>query len=68
MNLSARNVLKGKVVDVQKGAVNGLVVLDCNGTKIKSDITNDAIDELGLKAGDKANAVIKANDVIVGVD
>jgi molybdopterin-binding protein len=39
-----------------------------NGVVITSSITNQAVDELGLKAGDKAVAVIKASDVMVAVD
>lgn len=65
MKLSARNVLEGKVVRVTKGAVNGIVELDCGGTKIKSDITNEAIDNLGLTEGSDAYAVIKATNVMI---
>lgn len=65
MRISARNVLAGKVVKVTKGAVNGIVELDCGGTKIKSDITNEAIDSLELCEGKEAYAVIKATNVMV---
>jgi molybdopterin-binding protein len=66
MKLSARNQLKGTVVSVQKGQTTGHVRIDIGqGVVITSSITNDAIDELALKAGDEAIAVIKASDVMV---
>lgn len=66
MKLSARNQIKGKVVDVQKGQTTGHVRIDIgNGVTITSSITNEAIDELALKVGDDAIAVIKASDVMV---
>ncbi|MEF2655687.1 MAG: TOBE domain-containing protein [Eggerthellaceae bacterium] len=67
-NLSARNQLKGTVVKVVKGAVNGHVTVEHKGAKIKGSITNDAIDELGLKEGDPAVAIVKSTDVMVGID
>lgn len=66
MKLSARNQIKGKVVGVQKGQTTGHVRIDIGqGVIITSSITNEAIDELGLKVGDEAIAVIKASDVMV---
>ncbi len=66
MKLSARNQIKGKIAAVQKGQTTGHVRIDIgNGVIITSSITNEAIDELGLKAGDDAIAVIKASDVMV---
>jgi len=66
VKLSARNQIKGKVVAVQKGQTTGHVRIDIgNGAVITSSITNEAIDELGLKMGDDATAVIKASDVMV---
>ncbi|MBV8455668.1 MAG: molybdopterin-binding protein [Acetobacteraceae bacterium] len=66
MKLSARNQIKGQVVGVQKGQTTGHVRLDIgNGVVIFSSITNEAIDDLGLKVGDAAIAVIKASDVMV---
>jgi molybdopterin-binding protein len=66
VKLSARNQIKGKVVAVQKGQTTGHVRIDIgNGVVITSSITNEAIDELGLKMGDDATAVIKASDVMV---
>ena len=52
MKISARNTIKGKVVEVVEGAVNGIVKIDIgNGTIITSSITNNAIEELGLEKG-----------------
>ena len=66
MKLSARNQIKGKVVSVQKGQTTGHVRIEIgHDVVITSSITNEAIDELGLKVGDEAIAVIKASDVMV---
>jgi molybdopterin-binding protein len=67
MKLSARNVLPGKVVDVKRGATTSHIRIDIGGgTVVTASITNEAVDELALKTGDSAAAVIKASDVIVG--
>ena len=69
MKISGRNTIKGKVVEVVEGAVNGIVKIDIgNGTIITSSITNNAIKELGLEEGKEAYAVIKASNVMVAVD
>jgi molybdopterin-binding protein len=68
MKISARNVLKGTIKDVKKGATTAHVRLDINGTIITASITNEAVDELGLKAGQQASAVIKASDVMIGIE
>ena len=68
MKLSARNILKGKIVDVVKGQTTAHVFIDVKGTILTASITNEAADELKLKKGMKAAAVIKASDVIVAVD
>lgn len=68
MKISARNVLKGKVVEVQKGATTAHVKLDVNGAIVTSSITNAAVDELKLEVGQEAYAVVKASDVMIGVD
>jgi len=66
--LSARNQLKGKIVEVKKGATTSHVRIDIgHGAVITASITNDAVAELNLKTGDEAWAVIKASDVMVGV-
>jgi molybdopterin-binding protein len=67
MKLSARNQLKGKVVDVTKGATTSHVRVDLgHGVVVTASITNEAVSDLGLKAGDEAWAVIKASDVMIG--
>ena len=69
MKLSARNKLKGKIVEVKKGATTTHVRIDIGGGSIvTASITNEAADELKLAAGMSAYAVIKASDVMVGVD
>ena len=66
MKLSARNQIKGKVVEVRKGATTSHVRIDIgNGVGITSSITNEAVDDLAIRAGDEATAVIKASDVMV---
>jgi molybdopterin-binding protein len=68
MRISARNRLKGKIVEVKKGQTTAHVRIDVNGIVVTAAITNDAVDELGLKVGQEAYAVIKASDVMVGLD
>jgi molybdopterin-binding protein len=66
MKISARNQIKGKIIEVTKGQTTAHVRIDIgNGVTITSSITNEAVDDLGLKAGDAAMAVIKASDVMV---
>jgi molybdopterin-binding protein len=66
MKLSARNQISGKIIEVRKGQTTAHVRIDIgNGVVITSSITNEAVDELGLKIGDSAIAVIKASDVMV---
>jgi molybdopterin-binding protein len=67
MKLSARNQLKGKIVDVVKGTTTSHVRIDIGGGVIvMSSITNEAVADLALKTGDEAWAVIKASDVMIG--
>lgn len=68
MKLSARNILKGKIVAVTKGATTAHVQIDVGGTIVTASITNESVEELGLKTGMAAAAVIKASDVMVGVE
>jgi molybdopterin-binding protein len=66
MKLSARNQIPGKIVKVRKGRTTGHVEIDVgNGVIITASITNEAVDDLKLKKGDAALAVIKASDVMV---
>jgi molybdopterin-binding protein len=69
MRLSARNQIKGKILEVRKGATTSHVRVDIgNGNVVTSSITNEAVDELGLKVGSSATVVIKASDVMIAVD
>jgi molybdopterin-binding protein len=69
MKISARNVLKGKVVQIQRGAVNSEIVIELpEGTQIVSIITNASVDSLGLQEGEQAYAVVKASNVMIAVD
>lgn len=67
MQLSARNQLKGKVVSIEKGAVNAIVTLDVCGTKVSSTISLHAVHDLELVEGVEAVAVIKATEVMIGL-
>ena len=67
MKLSARNQLRGTVKDVRKGQTTAHVRIDIGGgVMVTASITNEAVDELALKPGDTATAIIKASDVMVG--
>jgi molybdopterin-binding protein len=69
MRISARNQIKGTVVEVKKGATTSHIRVDIgNGQIITSSITNEAVDDLGIKAGGKATVVVKASDVMIAVD
>jgi molybdopterin-binding protein len=69
MRISARNQIKGKIVDVKKGATTAHVRVEVGpGLVITASITNEAVEELGLKAGATAIAVIKASDVMIAID
>jgi molybdopterin-binding protein len=68
MQLSARNKLRGKIVDVKKGATTAHVRIDIGGQVVTAAITNESADELKLASGQTAYAVIKASDVMVGID
>lgn len=66
MKLSARNILKGKVTAVQKGQTTAHVKIElASGVSVTASITNEAVDDLTLKVGDEAAAVVKASDVMV---
>jgi molybdopterin-binding protein len=69
MKLSARNQFKGKIIDIQEGAVNGIVKIDIGGGNVMSaTISMNAIKELELAVGKEAYAVVKATSVMVGID
>lgn len=67
MKISARNVFEGTIVDVKKGVTTSHVVIDVKGFRITASITNEAVEDLDLKVGQTASAVIKASNVLVAV-
>ena len=68
MKLSARNVLKGQVVEIKKGAVAAQVRVDIgSGNVLTSMVTVDAVHDLGIKQGDQVSVVIKSTEVMLAV-
>ena len=69
MKISARNVLKGKIVAIVRGPVSTEVTLEiAPGVQITSTITSNSAESLQLKEGGQAYGVIKASSVMIGVD
>jgi len=69
MRISARNQIKGTVVEVKKGVTTSHVRVDVgNGQIVTSSITNEAVDDLGIKAKSSVIVVVKASDVMIAVD
>ena len=69
MKISARNIIKGTVTAIEKGATTAHVRIEVMpGQIVTAAVTNEAVDSLGLTVGGSAYAVIKASDVMVAVD
>ena len=68
MKISARNTLKGTIVDVTKGQTTAHVRINVGGMVVTASITNEAVDELKLQKGQQAYAVIKASEVMIAID
>lgn len=68
MRMSARNQLKGRIVGVEHGVTTSHVKIDVGGTVLTASITRTSAEELQLAVGKEATAIIKASDVMVGVD
>ena len=69
MKISARNVLKGKIKELQQGPINAEVVLELpNGDEIVAIVTRQSADSLGLAIGKEVYAVIKASNVMLATD
>ncbi|MEE4349711.1 MAG: TOBE domain-containing protein [Pacificimonas sp.] len=69
MKISARNVLKGTVLEFKEGPVNSQVRVDIGGgNTITSMITTDAAKDLGIEVGGEAYVVIKASEVMLATD
>lgn len=67
MKLSARNMLKGTVAEIETGAVNVVVKVDLGGGQvISSMITMDAAKDMDLKVGDEVFAIVKSSSVMLG--
>ena len=66
MKLSARNVVTGKVVSVEKGAVAAVVKVEIKQPfTFTSLVTKDAVDDLGLRKGDSVSVIVKSTEVII---
>ena len=65
MKISARNAFSGRIVDIKKGPTTSHITIDANGTKITAAITTESVDDLGLKVGADAMAIVKASNVMV---
>lgn len=69
MKLSARNILKGKIKEVKKGSVNSEVIVQLsNNVELVSIITNTSADNMSLAKDKEVYAVIKASNVMIGID
>jgi len=69
VRISARNILKGKIKQVRPGVVNTEVILEFpGGSQIVSIITKESADKLELMPGREAYAIIKASNVMIGVE
>jgi molybdopterin-binding protein len=68
MRTSARNQLSGTVTSVTIGAVMAEVVVDVGGQQVVAAITKDSAEKLGLAKGGSVTAIIKATDVMIGVE
>ena len=68
MKLSARNQLKGKIIEVKRGATTAHVRIDVGGQIVTASITNESADEMKFAAGQTAYAIVKASSVMVAVD
>lgn len=69
MRISARNVIKGTVKKITKGAINCEVMVEIpGGAEVISVITNQSAETLGLETGKSVYAVVKASNVMIAVD
>lgn len=68
METSARNQLRGTVKSVSIGAVMAEVIVDVNGIDVVAAITKESAERLALASGKSVVAIVKATDVMIGVD
>ncbi len=67
MKISARNQLRGTVIEIVPGAVNATLKVDIGDGKVMtSNITEEAIADLALAFGDSVTVIVKASDVLIG--
>jgi molybdopterin-binding protein len=67
VKISARNLIKGKVVEVKKGAVAAQVKVDIGGSNVlTSMITVGAVEDLGLEKGQEVSVIIKSTEIMIG--
>jgi molybdopterin-binding protein len=69
MLISARNQLSGSVVDIVRGATTSHVRIDLgSGIVVTASVSTRSVDDLALEPGSKVTTIIKASDVLIGVD
>lgn len=68
MQVSARNQIPGTVKSISLGAVMAQVVVDVGSASVVAAITKESAERLGLAEGGSASVIIKATDVMIGVD
>ncbi len=68
MKLSARNQLQGTVRSINRGSAVANVEIDVNGQRLVASVTVEAVDDLGLSEGSQVTALVKASDVLLGVE
>lgn len=69
MKISARNILKGKIKSIKPGVVNTEIILELpGGNEIASIITKESVDHMGLAIGKEVYAIIKASNIMIGMD
>jgi len=69
MKISARNIIKGKIKEVKMGVVNAEILVEIpGGTEMVSIITKESADSLGLVAGKEVYTIIKASNIMIGID
>lgn len=65
MEISGRNKLSGKIKDIKSGEVMAQITLDVNGQEVVAAITVDSLNQMSLKIGDNATALVKSTDVMI---
>lgn len=68
MKISARNQLKGKISDINVGAVNANIQIDVNGTHISAVITLESCKAMKLEVGNEVYAIVKASSVLIAIE